>query len=206
MTHNDVLDVLSVVAIKWPNSNLGERQAAAANWLDALGAFDRDDVAAAVKRLAAAGREFAPTADQVAQEVQLALQGPPPSFDEVQAFLSRHIRCLPYGQANTPSDTVTAIEQLADAGAHEAVLRFVVAHGVYAARMMPDPTLQALDPNQLADRRDRARDYTHRVLADWRRDPRPGVALAQAIRQLEPGRAGLRKLDPAGLLPGPGES
>jgi hypothetical protein len=77
-----------VVALKWPHSTLGDPTEAVAGWLDELAPFDRDQAEAAVRRLA--GREFAPTVGLVAQEIRRAAQGPAPSFDELQQWLSRH--------------------------------------------------------------------------------------------------------------------
>lgn len=184
MTRDDVIDALSFVVVKWPNAKLPSREEAIAGWLDELAELDSSEVSAALRRMS--NREFAPNAGQVAQEAHLARQGTPLSFDELQALLSRHVRLLPYGQRNTPADTALAVAALQDAGAHEALLRFVQQHGLYAVRMMPDPAEHALDPNQLADRRDMSRSYRDTTLPGWQRDPRHGQALERAAE-----RAGL---------------
>jgi hypothetical protein len=199
VTREEVLDVLSVVALKWPHSNLGAPEEAVAGWLDELAAFDRGDVEAAVRRLSGAGREFAPTAGIVAQEVRLAQQGEPPSFDDFMAGLGRWLpsRVFLYDgegreriydpDANyTAVATAQAIAVMQEAGAHEAVLRFVGERGLRAVLRAPDGSRYPLDRNQLADRRDMARSYRDETVTAWRRNPQPGLALERAL-----GRAGL---------------
>lgn len=202
MTREQIIDSLTMVAGWWPRSDLGAPDVAVALWLDELRPYTPEQVETALRRLHTSGRQDAPTAGLVAQTIQVALQGPPPSFDELQLWISRHARQLPYGQTNRPADTIAAIERLADHGAHEALLRFVAEVGVYAARMMPDPSLQGLDPNQSADRRDYARGYRDRTIPDWRRDPKPGRALERArkatLGKQRPGQ--LNRFDPHGAL------
>jgi hypothetical protein len=204
MTQDEVLDLLSILRGWWPHSDIdqGDPVATARLWLARLASYACEDVERVVKRLSDAGREHAPTVGVVVNALELDRQGDPPSFDELQAWLSRHVRLLPYGEANTPADTTRAVQRLAAAGAHEALLRFVAAHGVYAVRMMPDASVEALDPGRSADRRDMARDYRARVVADWRADPRPGRAVERARRaELASGERPLRRVDGAGVLP-----
>jgi hypothetical protein len=117
--------------------------------------------------------------------------------------VARNIRLIPY-DASTPEDTADAIERMALAGAHEAVLRWVQAVGVYAVRMTPDPALMALDIGQQADRRDRARHY----LGPW--SCRSGVPI-RGRGWRSSGRAAveggeLRRLDATQLRLARGES
>jgi hypothetical protein len=66
---------------------------------------------------------------------------------------------------------------------------------------MPDPSLQPLDLNQRATRRDHERAYRHQVVTDWRSDPTPGLALARAEqRAVRAGDATLRPLDARAVL------
>jgi hypothetical protein len=189
MTYDETLDLLSGVRMLWPHSELGEPEEAAAMWHAKLAPFDLADAEGAIQRLADAGREHAPLPGVVVHALELDRQGDAPSFEDMQLWLSRHSGLLPYGQSNTPQDTAVAVARLAQAGAHEAVLRFVAAQGVFAVRMMPDPALHGLGLNENADRRDLARDYRGRVLPQWRDDPAPGRALERVCRGsgLDPG-------------------
>lgn len=191
MNEGDEWDVLSLVRMLWPHSTLGsDSEAVAALWAAELKPYAAEAVGAAIRELSRQGREHAPPLGVIIQAVETEAQDPPPSFEEVVAFISRHAaRCLPYGERNTPEDTLTAIENLTRAGAHEAILRFVAEQGVYAVRTMPDGSLYPLDMNQQADRRDKAREYRSRTLEGWRADPTPGLALARTQRRLEAGRA-----------------
>jgi hypothetical protein len=205
MTGDEVLDTLSMVRLWWPHSDVdgGDPAAAARAWHAVLEPYHRDDVEATLRRLLASGREHAPTVGVVVSEVERARQGDPPSFDEAQAFIARNVRALPYSPTghHSQSDTVEAIAALAERGAHEVVLRLVASLGLYAIRHMPDPTLQPLDLNQRATRRDHEREYRHRVVSDWREDPTPGLALARAEqRALRAGDATLRPLDARAVL------
>jgi hypothetical protein len=158
---------------------------------------------AAVTRFAKAGERFPPTSGWVCSEVARRSQAAAPSFDDAQRWIARNIRLIPY-DASTPEETAAAIERMALAGAHEAVLRWVQAVGVYAVRMTPDPALMALDIGQQADRRDRARHYLGVIVPEWRDDPRPGLALERARAALEGGE--LRRLDAAQLRLARGDS
>lgn len=194
---NEVARLLQDVARRWPHCDVAPDAGDA--WMVDVAELAEAEVRAAIRSWARSGRaeaRFAPTSGWVAGECARRRAAPAPSFDELQRWLSRHCWLLPHEDVGGGdlADTVAALEA---AGAHEAVLRFVVAHGVFGVRRMPDPSVQALDVGQLADRRDRAREYRDRVLVDWREDPRPGVALerARAARELERGAAarGLRR-------------
>jgi hypothetical protein len=205
MTIDEVLDTLSVVRLWWPHSDVdgGDPASAAKAWHAMLEPYDRDEVEAIIRRLSASGREHAPTVGVVASEVERERQGEPPSFDEAQAFIARNVRALPYSATgyHSQADTVEAISALAARGAHEVVLRLVASLGLYAVRHMPDPSLQPLDLNQRATRRDHERAYRHQVVTDWRNDPTPGLALARAERRaLRAGDSTLRPLDPRAVL------
>lgn len=195
MTLPELARLLDRVQQRWASVRIDTGAADA--WAEDLAGAPFEAALGQVVAYAREGHEFAPTSGEIRRRLVVLAQATPPGFDELQAFLSRHVRSLPYGQTNSPADTVEALERLAEAGAHEALLRFVAAHGVYAVRMMPDPSLEGLDMNQQADRRDKARDYQRRVLPEWQRDPRPGLALerARAAALGAPSRAGLRPID-----------
>lgn len=197
MTYDEVADVLSVVAIKWPHSNLGAPAAAASLWLAELRSFELADVEAAVGRLG--DREHAPTAGIVAAEVRAGLQGSPPSFEELGDAVMRalpapvFLRELYHSDGQyTVADTARAVALLQAAGAHEALLRHVQELGLRAVLTTPHGDREPLDPNQQADRRDMARRYRDATLPGWKRDPRPGLALERACDTA--------RLDPAELL------
>lgn len=211
MTPGEVARLLEHVSKRWPHAQLDTD--AGDVWLEDLADVPAEEAQAAVRRWARAGERFPPPSGWVRSDVERAAQAPAPSFDDLQATLSRLLpRCSPYSptMTYTVADTAETVARLAEAGAHEAVLRFVAAHGVQAVKRMPDPTWQPLDRNQQADRRDMARDYRDRVLTAWAADPRPGLALEQARRSaglLESGSepAGLRRTNAAALLPGKGD-
>jgi hypothetical protein len=183
MTIDETANVLAMIRLHWPASRLGDDpHEVLVGWHRELGTFDASVVEAAVMQLARSGREFAPPLGVVVHHAARSLAGAAPSGEDGQLWLGRHRSLLPYGETNTPEDTVTAIERLTAAGAHEALLRWVQRAGVYAVRMMPDPTRYALDANQQADRRDMLRQYQQNVLPDWETDPRAGVALERACR------------------------
>ena len=182
MTQDQTGQVIAVVRALWPHSELGgDTDATLGAWHGLLGELPFEAVQASIMRLAKAGREHAPPPGVVARDVAIAAAAPAPGFDEVQAYLSRNTRLLPY--AGDDRDTLEAVVSLTRAGAHEAVCRWVAEVGLYAARMTPDPTLQPLDPNQLADRRDRARSYERRTVPAWEADPTPGLAVELVRRK-----------------------
>lgn len=196
MTREEVSDLLEVVDKLWAHSNVvsGDIELTINVWHMVLAQVPAKAAQEALMTMARSGREHAPDPGVLFAKAHRSQVAEPPSFEEAQDFLARHASCLPYGQSNTPEDTVRAVEALAEAGAHEVILRFVQAQGVYAIRMMPDPSLQPLDVGQQADRRDKARDYRSRTLEDWRADPTPGLALTRARqRVLEPGVTQLRQ-------------
>lgn len=184
MTRDEVCETLAVVALKWPHSRIGARDETIAGWLDELGPFDRASVEAAVRRLA--GREHAPTAGVVAAECRRGMQGDAPSFDELQAFVARHSRLLPYESGDRVGQTAQAVAALEAAGAHEAVLRFVAGQGAYTVRFIPDGSWESLSEGRAADRRDAARHYRDVTVRGWHANPRAGLAVERACQ-----RAGL---------------
>ena len=198
MTREEVSDLLEVVDKLWPHSNIvgGNLDLTIKVWHMVMKEAPADAVQEALMAEVAKGEKFAPPPGVLYAQALRVRAGEPPSFEDMQAFLARHTRCLPYGPFNTPEDTVKAIGALSEAGAHEAILRFVASQGVYAIRMMPDPTLQPLDVGQQADRRDKAREYRQRTLEDWRADPTPGVALVRAQSAL--GQPSRRRLESGG--------
>jgi hypothetical protein len=201
VTPSEVSRLLGLVARRWPHAPLPPESGDV--WLEDLAAVPAEEAVAAVTRFAKAGERFPPTSGWVCSEVARRSQAAAPSFDDAQRWIARNIRLIPY-DASTPEETAAAIERMALAGAHEAVLRWVQAVGVYAVRMTPDPALMALDIGQQADRRDRARHYLGVIVPEWRDDPRPGLALERARAALEGGE--LRRLDAAQLRLARGDS
>jgi hypothetical protein len=205
MTVDEVLDTLSMVRLWWPHSDVdgGDPAAAARAWHAVLAPYAQDEVEMVLRRLLASGREHAPTVGVVVSEAERARQGDPPSFDDAQAFIARNARVLPYSASghHSEADTVEAISALAARGAHEVVLRLVASLGLAAVRRMPDPSMQPLDLNQRGQRRDLERAFRHEVVAGWREDPTPGLALARAEqRAVRAGDATLRPLDARAVL------
>lgn len=204
MTKRETANVVSMVRLSWPHSTLGDSPTEIhATWHDELRDLTSTAVELAVQRLRRSGREHAPPIGVIVQTARLLAAGDPIGFDDMQRLLDRHSRCLPYRpQGQHPGDTIVALERLAAAGVPEIALRFVQQEGVFAVRFMPDPASYALDANQLADRRDKARAYRDRTIPDWRSDPSPGLALrrAQAALNVPSGDRGLRHLDPASGL------
>lgn len=198
MTEDEIGDLLEVVDKIWPHSNVvgGDIKLTVRVWHMVLKDVPAEVAQEALMAQVAAGEKHAPSVAVLLHAARAGQVPDAPSFEEAQDFLARHTSCLPYGPSNTSEDTVTAIEKLAAAGAHEAILRFVQGQGVWAIRMMPDPSIQPLDMNQQADRRDKARDYRSRTLGDWRADPTPGLALARAQRAVESGVRQLQRPAP----------
>lgn len=180
MTESEVAVTLGVIGEHWGGSQLGDLRAAVRTWHAVLGRFEAVDVQAAVERLL--NREFAPRAGQVAAEVQSALQGDPPPFEQLGVEVERAQHWLPYNPhgSYSPQDTARAVAVLQARGVHEATLRMVASAGIGAVFAIPWGDRNPADLGQSADRRDMARSYQHGAVARWQRDPRPGVALSQA--------------------------
>jgi hypothetical protein len=161
----------------------------------------------AVTRWANAGEKFPPTSGWVFSEVERQSQAAAPGFDAISAEIARtltralaHELYRPTG-AFTPEDTATAVRIMAEAGAHEAVLRFIQEQGLREAWLVPHGEQFPLDVSQQARRRDAMRHYRDVTLPGWRADPSPGLALERARRALEPARRGdLHVIDPARRL------
>jgi hypothetical protein len=185
-TKPEIADIVTMVKLWWPHSTVGMDAASLIEaWHAALADYDRGEIEVAVRHELRTGREHAPAVGVIAHRIELGRQGPAPSGEDAQRWLARHARLLPYRPVGqSAEDTVEALEQLAAAGAHEAVLRFVASHGCYAIRNMPDPERFSLDANQVANRRDMLRDYQQRVVPDWEADPTPGMALMRACRSV----------------------
>lgn len=184
--------LLEHVAQRWPHAQIPVKSGDV--WQQDLTEIPAEAAHAAVRSWALAGHQFPPTSGWIVAQVERAAQLPAPSAEDAQHDLARLIaRCAPHN-ARTPHDTAVTVRRLAEHGVHEAVLRWVQAVGVAAIRTMPDPAMHALDPNRLADRRDRQRHYERTVIEDWRQDPRPGLALERAERVAELQARGRRQL------------
>jgi hypothetical protein len=186
MTRRDVLGVLGVVRRAWPHSDIdaGDPEGNARLWHAALKDYERDEVEAAITRMAVGGREHAPIVGVVAHAIEMERQGPPPPFDAVGDAMMRAQRVLPYDPWGrySPADTARAVAVLAARGVHEAVLRFVQERGLRAVVTMPWDDREPLDQNQSADHRDMARHYRDVTVPGWRERPQSGLALERACR------------------------
>lgn len=204
MTPSEIARLLQTVEKRWPHAALPLGSGDV--WLEDLSDVPAEEAHAAVVAFARAGERFPPTSGWVRSEIDRRAQAPAPSFDEAQRWVGRHIARIGLVDPRGPEDTATAIERFAMLGAHEVVLRWVQAVGIYSARMAPDGSLHALDFGQSADRRDAARHYDRQVVPDWRAEPRPGLALERARLALGEGRGELRQItDAARQLPAAGE-
>jgi hypothetical protein len=119
MTPAETGRLLGHIARRWPHAPLPIDSGDV--WLADLAEIPAAEALAAVTRWARAGEQFPPTSGWVRSDVDRQAQTAAPSFDELQAFLSRHASLLPYGERNRPEDTPHAVARLAVAGAHEAV-------------------------------------------------------------------------------------
>lgn len=183
MTPAETARLLQHIGRRWPHAEIPPDSGDV--WHADLAAVPADRAAAAAESWALKGSPFPPTSGWVLAESTRADQSPAPGAADAQRLLSRLLAsCAPHDSV-TPASTAVAIVRLAERGVHEAVLRWVQAVGISAIRFMPDAAMHGLDPNQLADRRDRHRHYERTVLEDWRNDPRPGVALERACRAAE---------------------
>jgi hypothetical protein len=205
MTPAEVAFLLEMVEKRWPHAPLPLGSADV--WLEDLKGFPAAECQAAVTRWANAGEKFPPTSGWVFSEVERQSQAAAPGFDAISAEIARtltralaHELYRPTG-AFTPEDTATAVRIMAEAGAHEAVLRFIQEQGLREAWLVPHGEQFPLDVSQQARRRDAMRHYRDVTLPGWRADPSPGLALERARRALEPARRGdLHVIDPARRL------
>lgn len=219
MNRPDTLKLIGLVRMLWPHSRVGEdlpEDELLNAWHTILADTPLTEATAVVERLARAGREHAPPVGVIAAGVDRRRHGEAPSFEDAMAQLVKFNWCLPYRPegANPPDDLVVCLDAMQRAGAPEILQRLVAALGVYAVRMMPDGSRYPLDPNQRAVRRDYARQYTDAVVPAWRQDPRPGLALARAVRafgevpesrRLEPPPVRRLQIAPPEPVPVPGE-
>jgi hypothetical protein len=194
MTPAEVAFLLEMVEKRWPHAPLPLGSADV--WLEDLKGFPAAECQAAVTRWANAGEKFPPTSGWVFSEVERQSQAAAPGFDAISAEIARtltralaHELYRPTG-AFTPEDTATAVRIMAEAGTHEAVLRFVQEQGLREAWMVPHGEQFPLDVSQQARRRDAMRHYRDVTLPGWRADPSPGLALERARRALGPARCG----------------
>lgn len=197
MTPAEIARLLAEIARRWHDKPLPE--AAANTYLADMPDLPAAEALAAIEAYAATGNQWPPKSAWVRAEALRALQGPPPPFDELLAFVAKQAILLPYGETNTPEHTAEAIATLEACGAHEALLRFVAARGVYAVQKAPDPTLWPLDQSMQASRRDLARAYEQIVIPAWEGDPEPGQALNRACDRARVDVAVARELAAARL-------
>lgn len=91
MTREETADVLAVVRLLWPHSNLGRNPAEVVGiWASMLAAADRESVELAVREQAAAGREHAPPVGVIVKAVADREQDVP-DWDEAELEIRRAI-------------------------------------------------------------------------------------------------------------------
>jgi hypothetical protein len=192
VTLEEVSQVMAIVRTLWPHSAMGpDPEAAVVTWRTMLADATVAEVADALHKLAADGREHAPPVGVIAHAVALGRQSGPIGFDDIDVTKWLPTRVLLHGGIYSPDghySTETAAKAIAVMsvnGCHEAVLRFVAERGLRAVLTMPHGDRYALDPNQMADRRDLARHYRDVSVPGWMRDPRPGLALERACRAID---------------------
>jgi hypothetical protein len=91
MTATETAQVLAIVRMLWPHSNLGEPRETLKLWHSFLHGFPAGDVEAAVRELAATGREHAPLVGVVVKTVTERVTDLP-DWDEAWADIDRLIR------------------------------------------------------------------------------------------------------------------
>lgn len=102
MTREQTGQVLAIVRMVWPHSNLGgDAGQVVGLWHSFLESFAMDDIEGAVRELAASGREHAPPVGVVAQTAA-ARASDLPEWDQAWAEVDRLIRR--FGYANVPPD------------------------------------------------------------------------------------------------------
>jgi hypothetical protein len=202
MTPAEVAFLLDTVEKRWPHAPLPLGSADV--WLEDLRDLPATECQAAVTRWAKAGERFPPTSGWVCSEVERRSQDAPPSFNEVGDIVARGLGRAASRELYRPNghwsveDTVRAVEILALAGVHEAVLRYVQEVGVGEVLTTPHGDMHALDPGQSADRRDLSRHFERVSVPGWQANPSSGLALANARRALGRGDGGLRPVGELG--------
>lgn len=122
MTREQTATVLAVVRLLWPHSNLGgDPQEVVGIWHSMLATADHRAVEAAVRELAAAGREHAPPVGVIVRTLAEREQNLP-DWDEVEAEVRRAVRSYrpprgadPYGVPPAEHWSHPAIAQFMDA-------------------------------------------------------------------------------------------
>jgi hypothetical protein len=182
---SEVARLLGEIGKRWPFAPLPSGSADV--WLDDLAGVSVEQATAAVRKWAKAGEKFPPTSGWVFSETVRAGQDAPPPFEAVGESLMRYQHWLPWDPEGrfTPEEEAAAIRVLAERGVHEAVLRFIQAEGLGQCYRIRWGERGSLDIGAAADLRDRARRFSELVAA-WRQDPTPGLALGRAERALSP--------------------
>jgi hypothetical protein len=189
MTPSEVAELLERVEKRWPHAPLPLGSGDV--WLEDLADVGADAAHEAVRAFSRSGEKFPPTSGWVRSEAQRRAQDGPPGFDDLDPSKWLPTRVLLHGGIYSPDGhysaetAAKAIAVMAVNGCHEAVLRFVAERGLRAVLTMPHGDRYALDPNQMADRRDLARHYRDVSVPGWMRDPRPGLALERACRAID---------------------
>jgi hypothetical protein len=123
MTREETAQILTVVRLLWPHSNLGHNpQEVVGIWHSMLATADRESVELAVREQAAAGREHAPPVGVIVKSVADRTEDIP-DWDEVEREIRRAI------SAYRPPRDVARLDPYAappaDYWSHPAVARFM---------------------------------------------------------------------------------
>lgn len=129
----------------------------------------------ALEAVRRSGEQFPPSAAALAADVHRKRQGSPPGFMSAHALLSQRITMLPYHDSDAGMEAL--VESLAADG-HEAVARYAAGMSARELRELPDPAY-VQDPGGVGMMGRAEREYRE-VVAGWRADPRPGLALEMA--------------------------
>jgi hypothetical protein len=138
----------------------------------------------AVRALRAHASDYAPSAASVSRLAERVVQGPPPTFEQVQKEIASRLSMLPSvaGRESAKAAWPAFIARLAEH--HEITARYAQALGPKGVRDMPDPR-HAHGAAVEAGRRELGR-----AVKEWDADPRRGLAAADAAGALGAGSSG----------------
>jgi hypothetical protein len=182
------------MSVTWGNVGevlLGRWPGQVAGWgEDGISAFVNELMAdgltpeLAVQALRAHASDFPPSVASVSRLAERAVQGTPPSFEEVQREIAARLWMLPSVASGQSAKAAwpAFIARLAEH--HEITARYAVTLGAKGVRDMPDPR-HAHGASIEAGRRE-----LKRAVSEWDADPRRGLAAADAAGLLGSGSGG----------------
>lgn len=123
MTRDETIEILAVVRLLWPHSNLGTNPSEVVGiWHSMLNTADRDSVENAVREQAAAGREHAPPVGVIVKAVA-EREGDVPDWDEVEREVRRAL--VSYRPSREDARTNPYAPPPAGYWSHPAIARFM---------------------------------------------------------------------------------